>query len=156
MPAAATSYRERRSDLSSVKFRGQVTIDSIRRDLQLILAHSLPDEDSDPFENLVLPLKVLLVELFEADGESHERAGYEDLYLFTNDGDFMSHLYRRFTRDRAGVDHYNAANFTPDADISKLFRYGETVRDMIGTRRLDYPLQNHPTVGKLRTHTLWK
>jgi hypothetical protein len=150
------SYREKHSDLSRVTFMGRVVFDSRERDLELVLSHSMPDEDADPFENLVLPLTILLVESIGTDGNPAEKQGYEDLYSFTHDGFFMGHLHRRFIRDSIGRRHYEQANFNQDGDITKLYRYGEAIRDMIGEKRLEYPLENHPTVRKLRTHTLWQ
>ena len=57
-----TTLREKHLDLTSVTLKYSHNFDDKLRHLELVLAQSTPDEDADSFENLVLPLKILLVE----------------------------------------------------------------------------------------------
>ncbi len=147
--------KEAHSDLSIVTFRDIINFDSRKRQLELIISQAMPDEDADPFENLVLPLKVLLVEIIDSQNLG-EAEGYEDLFMFTHDGDFMGHLYREFRKDTDGRKNYPSKSFMQDGDISKLYRYGETIRNMMDGRNLGYVLDNNPTVRRLKEHTLWQ
>lgn len=147
-------YRETHLDLSRITLKGTHTFASKERELELIISQSMPDEEADPFENIVLPLTVLLVEETEKDN-SPEKDIYEDGYSFTLDGDFIGHWYRESIRDKTG--HRNSkSKILHDGDISKLYRYGEAIKTMMENRALGSILKNHPTVERLRTHTLWK
>ncbi len=154
--ATQTGYREMHLDSSRATFTGEFEFDLKKRRLELILSQTMPDEDADPFENLVLPLTVVLVELIPSSDSEGPVEGYEDIYSFSHDGDFMGHLYRSFTRPSGGHRTYTAPNFAQDGDITKLYRYGEHIKDMMERRRLSHILEKHPSVQKLKTHTLWK
>lgn len=147
--------RESHADYLRATFRGAIEFDSTKRDLELVLSQATPDDEADPFENLVLPLSVLLVEQIPVTNHPGAFLGYEDLYVFTHDGYFMSHMHRQFKRENS-ARHYSSSHFAQDGDISKLYRYGEIIKDMIGDAIMGHTLDTNPTVEKLKTHTLWK
>ena len=148
-----TSFREKHLDLTSVTLQHSHFFDSKLRHLELVLAQTNPDEDADPFENLVLPLKVLLVEKEDYEGGKEV---HEDLYTFTPDGDFMGHCYRNSHRDSTGKRVFESPGFKHDGDITKLYRYGEVIQQMMQGRRLGRVLDEHPTIQRMKAHELWK
>ncbi|MBS3078994.1 hypothetical protein J4218_02645 [Candidatus Pacearchaeota archaeon] len=150
------TYRQIRLDSSRATFKGSTDFDSKKRDLELVIVRSMPDEEGDAFENLVLRLTVLLVEEMPSNQDPKARVGYEDVFSFTHDGDFMGHNYREFTRNSQGERSYPSKGFKQDGDVSKLYRYGEAIRDMIKKRSLGPILDEHPIVQRLKEHALWK
>ena len=156
----STRYKERSTrgayfEASTSSVFPKTGPDSARRKLELRLAQSEIDEDSDPLEILLMPLRVLLVE--EVDEGGGKVSGYEDVYFFTHEGDFFVHGWRQYGREpgKAGKV-YGTPGYQRDGDMKKLLMYGETIQDMIANHRLDHSLESHPTVQELKTHTLWK
>ncbi len=127
--------------------------DSTKRRLELRLAQSETDEDSNPLDILLIPLKVLLTEEVEENGKI---SGYEDIYFFTYDGDFFVHGWRKYRREQGTGKIYGSQAYVRDGDMKKLLIYGEAIQQMLAGRRLDHSLDVHPTVQRLKDHTLWK
>ena len=172
-------YSERRTDGSIVKcsplkfiFPEPGQRDSMERTLELRLSQSIPNDETDTIDILLLPLTVSLI-------ESYGDRGSEDYYTYSIDGDFIDHGWRCFSRDPStkvkaycheenwlrdwitnhpGREIPNPTKLQRDHDPSKLFRYGEPISQMI---LKVYPamtpeLQHHPTVERLRNHNLWE
>ena len=140
--------------------------DSKNRVLELRLSQSEPDEDADIFDNLLLPLTVLLIEQMPGDIPEELKKGFEDLYYFAYDGDFIRHKWRHFivnhkrekiyfVVDPTGKKNYSN-DFEKDEDPSKLFRYGEQIKSLLKDTILEHQYEIHPTVQGLKNHTLWK
>lgn len=130
--------------------------DSNRRRLELCLTQSEIDEDSDPLNVLLMPLRVSLTEEADETGEGRI-SGYEDVYFFTHDGDFFVHGWRKYFRDpTTHAKCYISVRYKRDGDMKKLSIYGEAIQEMLQGRRMDHTLEDHPTVQELKTHTLWK
>jgi len=120
--------------------------DSKERNLKLKFYQTQVDVSNDSLENLLMPLQVVLI---EDDG----RTVYEDVYHFSHEGDFFNHGWRK--KPYANGE-YEKESFTFDSDITKLYRYGEQIAEMMQGKIMAPALENHPTVRRLKTHTLWE
>ncbi len=148
-----TTFRAKHLDLTSVTLKHSHNFDGKLRHLELVLTQSTPDDDADPFENLVLPLTILLVEEEEYEGGKDV---HEDQYSFTLDGDLIGHCYRNSHRGSNGKRIFEYSGFKNDSDISKLYRYGEVIQTMMQSKSLGRILDEHPTVKRMKAHELWK
>ena len=146
--------REKTEDAACYKSDSKFgfSFDEKPRKLELRLVQTRTDQANDLLENLLMPLDVLLIERFEEKKVDYE---CEDVFYFTWDGDFLSHGWRVKSSEDSD-DQTEDNKFTYDADRSKLFRYGEQIQKMIGDHEFHPTLENHPTVKRLKTHTLWK
>ena len=116
--------------------------DARNRVLELRLIQPKVDLSRTSFE---LPLEVFLT---EDDGERV----YEDTYYYDIEGDFLRHCYR--IKNKA-TGRYDRKTTTKDANRSKLRRCGPQIKDMMKDQTLRLPLEMHPTVQKLKTHSLY-
>ena len=124
------------------------------RSLEIRLYQIQVDSRNDPLENLLQPLEVLLI-------EDYNETRFEDVYYFSCFGDFLRHGWRKqnirtgeYIEDNKNITKRGQPTY--DGDISKLFRYGEQIRIMMGVEEMRPALEKHPTVQRLKNHTLWK
>lgn len=159
--ALPCSYREAEEHFQS--FKGHISYffpeekkNSVKRDLELHLSQLEIDDDSDALDILTRPLTILLIEEVPQESSSHVE-GYEDVYYFTHDGDFIRHGWRKFEIDSATKRKtYIQKKYEYDGDPQKLFQRGEKIKEILQGRILHNSLADHPTVQGLISHTLWK
>jgi len=122
---------------------------SQKRQIELRLSIS-ELEDSDNPKNEILPLTVWLI-------EKVENMRYEDIYYFTHDNRLISHGWRHSRKSclSSGYQFLNQ-EFEFDRDMQKLQHYGYFIQELLSKEKLDWRLNEHPTVIALKRNEIWK